>query len=701
MMEFAFRHLRGHWRLNLAVLLGLTLASALLASLPAYTAAISAQELSRSLEEASPAERSLLISGTLYTFRDELYDELKESLGTLLKDRLVIRHSVLPADPQQPSSHETDKPTVARLDVYSFDKLAENVRLVEGRLPEQVNLNQAVGNWLPPVEAVIGVRAAEQSGYAVGERLTASGMYHRLDIVGIVEPADPHDELWGGDLSAFVASLPPELGAGAIALPLIIAPESMQTYLGGPVFPHELAWRVTLNTHRIGPHTAELLRANLVNFQTQTATRGGQTSTGLGRILAGCLARLAGLRVALWLLTAQSLIVVLYTLTLFGSSIVDRLQETVAMLSARGASAWQISRIFALENLLLALPAALLMGPGLAQAVVYLWGESTSLASGETWLLSAIAASLGWLALLVPLFVTARRCSHEAQPTRTRPPQQSVLHKRYVDLYLLAFGGLLVWQLNRSGSFLARTVAGSRLGNSSWADPLLLLGPLLLLVALAMIFQRAVPFLLRLAARPFEHQRGLVPYLGLLRPARHPLPASRMVLLVGLTVSMVSFATILSDALSSSQPALRSRALVHGIAGAFQLNALMLALFGVAAFFLAQLLAAQGREHEWDILQVQGLAARQWSILTVLEGSLVLGLGLLVGALTGLGLSYTIIPYLSQSLAGVTIERVVVDWPAVTGLYAVLVAMYGSALALVCLLMGHGQARRAAWREDE
>ena len=36
--------------------------------------------------------------------------------------------------------------------------------------------------------ASIGRRAAERSGFGPGDRLTASGFYHRLDIVGIVEP---------------------------------------------------------------------------------------------------------------------------------------------------------------------------------------------------------------------------------------------------------------------------------------------------------------------------------------------------------------------------------------------------------------------------------------------------------------------------------------------------------------------------------
>ena len=373
MMDLVFRHLRRHWRLSLAILLCLALASALMASLSGHAAAVSAGELQRRLEGAGPAERSLLITGTLYTFGDELYASLQQRLGRLLKDRMVIRQATLLADSRRPGEGAGREQAFTYLEVYSFDKLAENVRLVEGRLPGQISLSQAVGNSPPPVEAVLGASAAGQSGLGPGDRLTAGGMYHRLDIVGIVEPLDPDDDVWGGDLAAFaILSGTRDLEAGGQALPLIIASESMRSYLGRPVFPHEVSWRVTLNTGRIGPGRAEALHAALINFQAQATTRGAQVHTGLDQLLAETLARLSRLRVAVLLLAAQTLALALYALTMVNAFVVDRFRGEVATLSARGLGAWRIAGRFALESLLLALPAALLLGPGLAWAVLSL-----------------------------------------------------------------------------------------------------------------------------------------------------------------------------------------------------------------------------------------------------------------------------------------------------------------------------------------
>ncbi|MGD2143584.1 MAG: hypothetical protein PVF54_03800 [Anaerolineae bacterium] len=705
MIDLTLRHLTRHWRLNLAVLLCLTLASALLASLSSHAAATAARELNQSLAEASPAERSLLITGNRYTFSEALYEGLRERLSKVLKHRLVIRRVTLLAD-GQPSPDDTDqKRTVTLLEVYSFNKLSENVGLIEGRLPGQVRLNEARGSWRPPpIQAVIGARTAEQSGYTVGDRLTATKEFHRLDIVGVVEPLDPQGDVWGEDLSAFaILTDTNDLEPEELALPLIIARGSMRSsYPEAPIFWHEVSWRITLNHHLISPASAESLRSGLINFQTQSATVRAKTDTGLTRILSDYLARLSRVRIMLFFLTAQTLIFVLYTLTTLTSVVVDRSQVELAAVIARGASAWQVTRVFGLESLILALPAGVLLGPGLALGGIHLWGKSTGevvpgALPGEAWLLSGVAAGLGWLALVLPVFLAARRNALAWQHTRDRPPQASAVQKHYLDLYLLAFGGLLCWQLNQTGSVVMR-----RLRDTQLADPLLLLGPSLLLIAATMVFLRILPFLARLVARFFGRLRGWVLPLSLFRLARDPLQPGRVVLLVSLTAGLVIFTRIFGDSLARGQEALRADALAQGVSTALQLNAVTLVAFSVAAFFLVHFFAAQGRVHsqgqlrsqggmcEFGVLRAMGLSAVRWLTLLVTEGVLVLLLGLATGTVVGLGLSRIMIPYLAQplaeSLGGMAIV-IEVDWPAIARLYGVLAGAYGSALVLLSLVL--------------
>ena len=317
----------------------------------------------------------------------------------------------------------------------------------------------------------------------------------------------------------------------------------------------------------------------------------------------------------------------------------------------------------------------------------------------QAWLLAGIATALGWLALVAPIFLAARRDSSGSRRTPTRLPQLSAVQKRYVDLYLLAFGGLLYWQLNRSGSFVMRAVAHRHVGNIALADPLLLIGPSLLLIAAAMVFLRAVPVSLRLVARTYQRLNGLVLPVGLSRLARDPLQATRVVLLISLTAGLVFFTRIFQGAVARSQDLLEGDALALGIGSALDLNGLALVLFSAVAFFLVQLSTAQGRESDHRVLRALGLSHRQRLALVVVEGLVVLFLGLLAGTGVGFGLSLVMIPYLSQALAQafaqVEVTRVLVDWATIAQASAVLAGAYASTLVLLVLILGHTRAGRA------
>ena len=84
-MTSIWRHLRRYWRLNLGILLCLTLASVLLVGLSSYAHAVATRALQQTLTNASAVERSLLITGTRFTFSEDLSERLHERLGPVLR----------------------------------------------------------------------------------------------------------------------------------------------------------------------------------------------------------------------------------------------------------------------------------------------------------------------------------------------------------------------------------------------------------------------------------------------------------------------------------------------------------------------------------------------------------------------------------------------------------------------------------------
>ena len=670
MISITLRHLIRHWRLNLTVLLSLALGSTILISLSGYEAAISNQELQRALTLASPAGRSLLITGSLYTFDETLYQNLQNSLGTVFKERIEIRHATLQADPQPAA-----RLSFNRIDVYSFDSIGGHVRIVEGRLPEPLHLSEAVGPAPPQVEAVIGVQAAEQAGYRIGERITATNLYHRFKIVGIVEPIDDNDDAWGGDLSAFRISGDM---SGKEVLPLIIAPESMRSNLLKPIFPHQISWRITLDTEHIQSEQVNNLRANLINFEAQAGTRGAVSTSDLVHILDDHQGILSPVQTVFFLLGLQSAVILLFALAALASTKDQSLQSELSTCSARGASLWQIIGPTAMEAFIISMLAALVCGPGLAQVLILLWNRGGNpvalrLLSGDTWPISAILAGAGWLALTLPVLSTSRHA------VARKPPQQKLWMQRYhLDVYLFAFGSLLTWQLRQSGSFLARQLAN----NSRLFDPLLIAGPSLMLVACAMLAIRLLPNLARYLARVVGRWQGSVLYLGFLRITRDSRHSGWLLLLAGMVSAQSAFNLILIGTLASNPVMLQGPSLGLGLSRALSLNSLTLTLFTFSLFSLLSWLMLQERLEEFQVLRTLGLSPHRGRLALSIEYLPSLLLGVLLGTILGLGLSLLLFPYLTQPLGKVIIDPQVVDWWALARLDAILFFTFGAALFL-------------------
>jgi hypothetical protein len=671
MISIALRHLIRYWRLHLSVLICLTLASTILLGLSGYEAAISTRELRTALTEASPAGRNLLITGSPYTFDATFYKDLRSSLGSAFKERIEVRYATLQADPQPPGHILFN-----RIDVYSFDSLGGHIRIIKGRLPEQMDLSKAVGPAPPQVEAVIGKRTAEQAGYRVGDLITASSMYHRFKIVGVVEPLDANDDVWGGDLNAF------QLGGGTTTderiLPLIIAPDSMRSYIVQPVFPHQIYWRITLDREHLLSDQINRLRANLINFKAQAGTRGAVVASNLVPILDDYQANLSPVLRVLSLLSLQSVIILLFALAALASMSNQSLQIELSTFFERGASPGQIFYPVALKAIILSMLASLILAPGLTQVLFRVWSSDFT-AKGlyplpsNTGLLLAILAGAGWLALTLPVLSASRRETGKSQPVH-----QPWLLRYSLDMYLFAFGSLLFWQLRQSGSFISRQLAN----NTRLFDPLLILGPSLMLAACIIFSIRLLPTMARSISNVFGRMRGSILHFEFLRLTHDSRHSGWVLLLAGLVSAQVTLNLVFSSMLTSSPVMMQVSSLGLELNQALWLNTLTLILFTLSLFFLLSLFMLHERIEEFQTLRTLGFSPYQGRLALNIECLPSLLLGVLLGTGLGLGLSLILFTYFFSPFGNVVIEQPVIGWWALAQLAVVLLITFGTALLL-------------------
>lgn len=575
--RFAMRHMLRHWRMNLVVLAGLVLTAAFVSSLPPYATAIAGRGLAQRLADAPATARNLLITGE--GLNAAFYNNLVDTLGDLAQRRITV-YDAAPIDGTSLifRADGTQEPFAEylQLNPIAFAGINEEIAVVEGRMPQIIN--NPPNQFFAEMEAVIGRDTFDNLRFSfgegtffttrqlrVGDELRSANETIRVKIVGVVEPVNPESDIWFDDLRPFGFSRLMLHGPNSpeTAVISLIVPPRTATDL----FAAAEQWRVLTNLEQVNVDTLDSVQTRVKNAETQINSRGLLLDTSLSLIIETYQAQLNAAQVTLFLLTVQSLLFVLYTLAMISAFVLDQSRSDLVTLVGRGFRSPQITFVFAAQGLLLAL-LALPLGPLLSQVGLQIWGRLTDtvVPTGMTavsWQLTAVAIAFGWLTLVVAVFAGTRGSILQWQQARARPPQQAAWQRYYLDLFLLVLGGLVYWQLSDFGTISTQLAQNETLNASGLADPLLLLGPSLLLIAVTLVFLRLFPLLLRLASWLTRRVEGLILPFGLARLARDPVAPSRVVLLVSLAAGLTLFANLFSYSLD-----VRQQQMAHYLVGA-------------------------------------------------------------------------------------------------------------------------------------
>lgn len=553
-----FRLLQTRWREYLILWLGLLALAALPAALPAYAAAVAGRALDQRLAAAPTAARNLLISGA--TLDDALYAQVQETLGPLLRRRVELRDLEIPGISAIYTEGEP-RPfdEFLALHLYAFGDLEPDVRLLDGRLPvagDGAVIEAAIGPETldgPNFSASDG-RQVTITNLSIGDELRAPDGA-RFRIVGVVEPNDPAGDAWWGTLLPFRFYRQARNGSNlpeTVVVSLLVAPEVMTAR-----FPnHDHQWRLLTDLGAVTADNAPAIQSVVRDVETRLSTNFLRVDTGLGSLLDVFLADLSRGRAILIFSVFQALPAALIAFALVAAMLTERHHDEFVALRHRGGGAGRVLWGELPALLLPAIPAAV-VAPALGFAT--LWaaarlggGDAPGAPPAESWLWAAAGAGLGALVLLLALAAALRRARHWSRPAPL-PPARPFWQRYYLDGVLLLLGGLVYRQVLAGGPFT--TVGGP-------ADPLLLLGPTLILTALALLAVRLYPYLLR-AAGGLARDSSLSWAYSRARAGRAPADGGRLALVAALT-----FGTAISVALVAHSLTNRQAQLARFLAGA-------------------------------------------------------------------------------------------------------------------------------------
>ena len=530
-LSFISKRLADDWKLLAAIFSGITIAATLLAGAPVYISTLERQGIDTAIDRANQsylniyaASPYITLDGTSLNTTEQAFDQaLDDNIAEIYRGRVRYLKSptFLAGTPQSPliplEQAPEDGTRVSRGYFHHIERIDEHVTFLQGRMAS----DQVVWeDGSPRMEAIIGEPAKDAFDLDMGDVVVFTPslnhpMRAMVEIVGVVEPTDPTEEYWQQNPNIFLDPAPldelpdaeVEVDPDEPPLPVFVTQPVLVDGLGR-AYPGTLvnsSWYVFVEKEALKKLDKEDVRSRLRQMEVEItdAMPGSVVLTGIRGLLDAFDKRSFFTSVPLLLLLVVTAITVLYYILMMVSYLVSSREADVALLRSRGVSAWQLTRIYALEGVVITVVATVI-APFLAMGAITLAGKMgyfRDITLGEFLPVSLevmpflVAFGVGLVCLaiyVVPGVVGARTGLIVHKLRSSRPPAAPFFQRYFIDVGLMAIGGLVFWELFARGQIISGGLFGERGINEA-----LLFAPVLLLTVVALLFMRFFPLIVR------------------------------------------------------------------------------------------------------------------------------------------------------------------------------------------------------------
>ncbi|MFD0479182.1 FtsX-like permease family protein [Nonomuraea thailandensis] len=361
--------------------------------------------------------------------------------------------------------------------------------------------------------------------------------YAAVKIVGVFRAKDPGARYWSHDSDILhVIEQQPPGGQDHVKHITTLMSDAGLTALSGEGRNLSYRWVLPLDARAANALDVPGLRAAAAEFDRvvglQTTGSPYRVETALSKLLGDFLAALSTAQTVMYLVLGGLLTVALGVIVLAVQLLADKLDHTLTLARARGGSLPQVAGTAAALTGLAVAPAALLgyalsfLVPGPVLPIVH---------AGPA---IVVAVAVGFAAVRPALVHRTPLHGSRGDVATARPSAKRITLE------------VLVVVLAPAGAYLLRARGLSASGGQ---DPFLLVVPVALTAAAALITLRCYPYPLRLLVRLTSRGRAAVPFLGLTRAARARAGSLLPVLILLPALGVSVFAAVVSDGIATTQ----------------------------------------------------------------------------------------------------------------------------------------------------
>ena len=566
------RRALANWRLMSTVVIGVLLASAIMAGSVIYFDALRELALRNVLDGLTVNETNILVKSdrgpTTYAERDKVVSaterEIEARVAWLLRDSAtgVKTSTFFLSAVGREDEADTDSP---RAYFGHLPRLYDYATLQPGgRAPGDAPARMVGG--IPTIEAAVPLEAARDIGATVGDTFAAvpywsdSSPYIHVVITGTFARDDPDHEYWHLDDKILRAATARTFQT----LPFYVSEKAYYEVLGATFrqMDSTFGWLLMTDAGKLNAANSTFARysVNAMEDRLSALLFSYRQITELDEALFDYDRRLFFSKLPMFVILILISIVILYYVITLSSLVVEQQRGEIVLLKSRGSSSAQVLSVYVLEGLTIA-ALAVFVAPLFAATVISLLGLTPAFSdlsggrplavaiSPAAYLMSGLGGLLSFAALMVPAIQASRMSATAYRRQSARPYDQPFYQRYYLDVLLLIVSLLLLRQLTEQGSVVAVGVFGEVA-----ADQLLLAAPAIALVASALVLLRLFPLFMRVSSALLSSvlSAGLV--LGIWQMARNPTHYARLslmlILMAGLGIFAASFGGTLQRSFS-------------------------------------------------------------------------------------------------------------------------------------------------------
>ena len=523
MLTLLFRKMRNTKWMVICLLIGFIMATAMTSTIPIYMHASLQRMLIKDMqayqEETGvyPGVYSVyktIVGGTNAVNQRNTVNNIYARAVNRFNNLLVpyLSYKCVTSDPYLYAANVESSQTLV-LTIGGMTDIGEHINITSGRMFEAGKTSDGVYEVICTERALQTSQLATDTVYEVGNLLDSkSGNTIKIKVVGVFELSSDTDTYWSEGLSEYDNTFFTDFTT--------LTDDIIMT---GVVNLNSVEARIIIDYQNLSMNVIEHVRNSFESQEEQYKEENSVFTVPAKEVLEQYADKAASLKYILLMLDIPVILMLVFYLFMVSQLNIESERNEIAMLKSRGASSWQILRIYAYETLILGAVSALI-GPFVGLGLCNILGVSNGFLefvnrpalhaklSLTAFGYAVAAVAVFFVTTLVPIVPASRVSIVAHKQSKAHEQKKPFWQRSFLDVICVILPVVWLWWYNRTNENL---IAQGIVDTSANMNPLMFAASTVFILGAALLCVRVYPYFIRLVYKIGQKHWSPAAYISL------------------------------------------------------------------------------------------------------------------------------------------------------------------------------------------